>query len=194
MQTRKRGEHICREGGASGALAGHGGVELERPETLPCSLWRVPPRYYNFNCPRDRQYVIDTLFTGLQRLEYRGYDSSGVCIDGDVFLHSPPPSAIPKHCNGDNGRPVSPMKFMGRDGAMQKVEPTMPLVLKSVGKISDLVKSAQEELKQNSVRAKGMIRQSRERERPRGREREQRAQEDDEKSAALVLCPYLDSL
>lgn len=37
--------------------------------------------YYNYNVVRDRKYILDTLLTGLSRLEYRGYDSAGVCID-----------------------------------------------------------------------------------------------------------------
>lgn len=32
--------------------------------------------------PRSRQYIVDTLLGGLQRLEYRGYDSAGVAFDG----------------------------------------------------------------------------------------------------------------
>ncbi|TIB02591.1 hypothetical protein E3P94_00939 [Wallemia ichthyophaga] len=30
-----------------------------------------------------RKYVIDTLLNGLSRLEYRGYDSAGIAVDGD---------------------------------------------------------------------------------------------------------------
>lgn len=33
--------------------------------------------YLNYLVPRDRKYVIETLIKGLQRLEYRGYDSAG---------------------------------------------------------------------------------------------------------------------
>jgi len=32
---------------------------------------------------KDRGYIIDTVLTGLSRLEYRGYDSAGIAIDGD---------------------------------------------------------------------------------------------------------------
>ena len=32
--------------------------------------------------PRTRQYILETLVKGLQRLEYRGYDSAGVAFDG----------------------------------------------------------------------------------------------------------------
>ena len=37
--------------------------------------------YYNYHVPRTRKQILDCLLTGLRRLEYRGYDSSGVCID-----------------------------------------------------------------------------------------------------------------
>ena len=39
--------------------------------------------YYNYKVSRDRGEVLDLLFTGLRRLEYRGYDSAGVCVDAD---------------------------------------------------------------------------------------------------------------
>ena len=38
--------------------------------------------YYNFNVPRDRAEILKLLINGLRRLEYRGYDSAGICIDG----------------------------------------------------------------------------------------------------------------
>ena len=39
--------------------------------------------YLNYCVARDRKFVVDTLLNGLKRLEYRGYDSAGVAIDGD---------------------------------------------------------------------------------------------------------------
>jgi glucosamine--fructose-6-phosphate aminotransferase (isomerizing) len=39
--------------------------------------------YVNYLVDRDRKFVLDTLVNGLSRLEYRGYDSAGLCIDGD---------------------------------------------------------------------------------------------------------------
>lgn len=38
--------------------------------------------YLNYLVPRTRQYILETLIKGLQRLEYRGYDSAGVAFDG----------------------------------------------------------------------------------------------------------------
>ena len=37
--------------------------------------------YLNYNVNRERRYILQVLFNGLRRLEYRGYDSAGVAID-----------------------------------------------------------------------------------------------------------------
>ncbi|QUC18192.1 uncharacterized protein UV8b_02433 [Ustilaginoidea virens] len=39
--------------------------------------------YINYLVEKDRKFVLDTLINGLSRLEYRGYDSAGLAIDGD---------------------------------------------------------------------------------------------------------------
>ncbi|KAI5300858.1 glutamine--fructose-6-phosphate transaminase (isomerizing) [Ascosphaera pollenicola] len=39
--------------------------------------------YVNYLIERDRRYILNTLVNGLSRLEYRGYDSAGLAIDGD---------------------------------------------------------------------------------------------------------------
>ncbi|PGH18743.1 glutamine-fructose-6-phosphate transaminase (isomerizing) [Helicocarpus griseus UAMH5409] len=39
--------------------------------------------YINYLTERKREYVIQTLVNGLSRLEYRGYDSAGLAVDGD---------------------------------------------------------------------------------------------------------------
>ncbi|TMS17708.1 Glutamine--fructose-6-phosphate aminotransferase [isomerizing] 2 [Larimichthys crocea] len=38
--------------------------------------------YLNYQVPRTRKEIFETLVKGLQRLEYRGYDSAGVAVDG----------------------------------------------------------------------------------------------------------------
>ena len=35
--------------------------------------------YLNYLVSQKRLYVLETLINGLKRLEYRGYDSAGVC-------------------------------------------------------------------------------------------------------------------
>lgn len=39
--------------------------------------------YLNYLVEKDRKTIVDTLLTGLSRLEYRGYDSAGIAIAGD---------------------------------------------------------------------------------------------------------------
>ncbi|KAG5844209.1 hypothetical protein ANANG_G00159800 [Anguilla anguilla] len=40
--------------------------------------------YLNYRVPRTRREIFETLVKGLQRLEYRGYDSAGVAVDTPV--------------------------------------------------------------------------------------------------------------
>lgn len=42
--------------------------------------------YYNYRLSKDRKAILELLFTGLRRLEYRGYDSAGISIDADDLL------------------------------------------------------------------------------------------------------------
>ena len=47
--------------------------------------------YINFLTPKQRREVLDMLIGGLQRLEYRGYDSAGICLEtseGPVVIKS----------------------------------------------------------------------------------------------------------
>ncbi|KAJ3326527.1 glutamine--fructose-6-phosphate transaminase (isomerizing) [Blyttiomyces sp. JEL0837] len=39
--------------------------------------------YLNYLIEKDRAFIANTLTSGLARLEYRGYDSAGIAIDGD---------------------------------------------------------------------------------------------------------------
>jgi len=39
--------------------------------------------YINYLVEKDRNYILQTLVNGLSRLEYRGYDSAGLAVDGD---------------------------------------------------------------------------------------------------------------
>ncbi len=42
--------------------------------------------YINHCVPKERKDIVAMLVNGLKRLEYRGYDSAGMAIDGDVAL------------------------------------------------------------------------------------------------------------
>ncbi|ORY92550.1 hypothetical protein BCR35DRAFT_319948 [Leucosporidium creatinivorum] len=60
--------------------------------------------YASFLCERDRRYVLDTLLNGLQRMEYRGYDSAGLEVEGDepgkplIFKEVGKVQNLKKHC------------------------------------------------------------------------------------------------
>lgn len=69
--------------------------------------------YLNYNVKRERSYILQVLFNGLRRLEYRGYDSAGIAID----------SSEPQ-CFSDSDSTSSP-----------------PLVFRQEGNIESLVKS-----------------------------------------------------
>lgn len=70
--------------------------------------------YLNFNVKKERRYILQVLFNGLRRLEYRGYDSAGIAIDSDHNSSS----------SSDNSVVSSP-----------------PLVFRREGNIESLVKS-----------------------------------------------------
>lgn len=77
--------------------------------------------YLNYGVNRERRYILQVLFNGLRRLEYRGYDSAGICIDD-----SSSPSPLPSPSSSVNGCP--------------------PLVFRQEGNIESLVKSVYEGL------------------------------------------------
>lgn len=70
--------------------------------------------YLNYNVKRERSYILQVLFNGLRRLEYRGYDSAGIAID----------SPSRPQCSSDSDLTSSP-----------------PLVFRQEGNIESLVKS-----------------------------------------------------
>ncbi|CAA92735.1 glutamine--fructose-6-phosphate transaminase (isomerizing) [Caenorhabditis elegans] len=45
--------------------------------------------YLNFLAPKKRSEIVDILVQGLQRMEYRGYDSAGIAIDGSNDIENP---------------------------------------------------------------------------------------------------------
>ena len=97
--------------------------------------------YYNYKVRRSRKAILDFLFTGLRRLEYRGYDSAGISIDSDPL---PPSVALG---NGlENGT------ANGNSHKPHRLPPnTPPVVLKSLGKIDALVTLAHEELCERQI-------------------------------------------
>ncbi|KAI5480454.1 glutamine-fructose-6-phosphate transaminase [Pseudohyphozyma bogoriensis] len=76
----------------------------------PCSCAGLVPflqgifAYASYLCERDRKFILDTILNGLQRMEYRGYDSAGLEIEGDdpskplVFKEVGKVQFLRKHC------------------------------------------------------------------------------------------------
>jgi hypothetical protein len=76
--------------------------------------------YYTYAVKRDLKSVLDTLFNGLKRLEYRGYDSAGVAVE----LVDPYPLA--------NGNADGSGAIPEENGAYDSMA---PLICKEVGKV-----------------------------------------------------------
>uniref|UniRef100_A0A8R7QD25 glutamine--fructose-6-phosphate transaminase (isomerizing) n=1 Tax=Triticum urartu TaxID=4572 RepID=A0A8R7QD25_TRIUA len=83
--------------------------------------------YLNYNVSRERRYVLEVLLNGLRRLEYRGYDSSGIAVDADLPAPPAPGSA--------------PAPYAGAP----------PLVYRQEGKIENLVRSVYAEVDEKDV-------------------------------------------
>ena len=78
--------------------------EPHRPRTARLSAWHARGdargwacgrptgifAYLNYDTPRERQYILNALVVGLERLEYRGYDSAGTAI----ARGTPPPNGV----------------------------------------------------------------------------------------------------
>lgn len=62
---------------------------LTLKSSIPAHCFTGIFAYLNYLVTRDRKFVIDTLIKGLQRLEYRGYDSAGEFLNifADTFDH-----------------------------------------------------------------------------------------------------------
>ncbi|GAQ81147.1 Glucosamine 6-phosphate synthetases [Klebsormidium nitens] len=85
--------------------------------------------YLNWNVARDRKFILEALFGGLRRLEYRGYDSAGISIDADTL-------------KGFHGELVA-------NGNISEAQ--FPFVFKKEGKVSDLVAHVYKEVSDQSV-------------------------------------------
>ena len=84
--------------------------------------------YYTFNVRRDLKFVLNCLFNGLKRLEYRGYDSAGLAFDVvDAFpLTQQRADAASATISEENG----------------VLDGTCPLIIKEVGKVDALERIA----------------------------------------------------
>ncbi len=101
--------------------------------------------YYNYRVSRDRRAILEYLFTGLRRLEYRGYDSAGISFDCDP-VH--PVNGTTFSVDGTFGNGVAHLNGLKPEVVLEKASASIvstPVVIKSSGKVDALVKLAYEE-------------------------------------------------
>jgi glucosamine--fructose-6-phosphate aminotransferase (isomerizing) len=67
--------------------------------------------YLNYSVPKSRRYIVETLIAGLQRLEYRGYDSAGIAFDGDTTALA-----------ADGTREVVPCQLVRQKGKVEELK------------------------------------------------------------------------
>lgn len=95
--------------------------------------------YYTYNVSRDLQYVLDTLFNGLKRLEYRGYDSAGVAFDvHDTFRL---PGQQDADAGADDAAPDATASTSGQANGVHHAGAARrfsPMIIKEVGKVEAL--------------------------------------------------------
>lgn len=60
--------------------------------------------YLNYLVPKSRRFICDTMLTGLERMEYRGYDSAGVAFDGGNELSLSDKQALPCQLVREKGK------------------------------------------------------------------------------------------
>ena len=106
--------------------------------------------YYNYRVSKDRKAILEYLFSGLRRLEYRGYDSAGISFDSKSI------SAVtaPGHQNGILSNGNHHEQRSGLKVVLQKRSATItstPVVIKSQGKVEALVKLAYEEVAKHNI-------------------------------------------
>uniref|UniRef100_A0A2P2KL13 glutamine--fructose-6-phosphate transaminase (isomerizing) n=1 Tax=Rhizophora mucronata TaxID=61149 RepID=A0A2P2KL13_RHIMU len=91
--------------------------------------------YLNYNVSKERRYILQVLFNGLRRLEYRGYDSAGIAIDNSTSFDPRAPPQQPSSSSSSSSDSLS----------HYLLSPT-PLVFRQEGNIESLVKSVYQDV------------------------------------------------
>ncbi|PON59125.1 Glucosamine-fructose-6-phosphate aminotransferase, isomerising [Parasponia andersonii] len=86
--------------------------------------------YLNYNVNRERRYILQVLFNGLRRLEYRGYDSAGISIDDS---------------------PSDPNNPQSSSDSLSLLLSPQHLVFRQEGNIESLVKSVYQEVAETEL-------------------------------------------
>jgi hypothetical protein len=110
--------------------------------------------YYTFGTPKELQAILDVIFTGLKRLEYRGYDSSGLCVDSsEAPTRVSTDGSRRASCDGgsspfasSNGTPGAALEaaLNSEGGCPDGAE---PVIIKCPGKIENLEKMTEQYVK-----------------------------------------------
>ncbi|DBB13297.1 hypothetical protein WJX82_011727 [Trebouxia sp. C0006] len=90
--------------------------------------------YYHFHISRSRRYVVDLLLAGLRRLEYRGYDSAGICISQAVAENS-----------------LSAQSAHQRESVCLRIRSTAPCIIKAAGNVDSLAVEVDRRLSSETV-------------------------------------------
>jgi hypothetical protein len=77
--------------------------------------------YINCHVPRERRHILEVLFNGLRRLEYRGYDSAGISIDADNDDHLEEVKKKGLGLGGEGARQLSPPLVFREEGKIEKL-------------------------------------------------------------------------
>ncbi len=106
--------------------------------------------YYNYRVSKDRKAILEYLFTGLRRLEYRGYDSAGISFDSK----SVPAEAADENLHDSLSNGYHTENGNGPEYVLHAKSSTItstPVVIKSQGKVEALVKLAYEEVASRGI-------------------------------------------
>ena len=114
---------------------------------------------YHFKVKRKRKDVLELLFTGLRRLEYRGYDSAGISIDADPEPHT---NGNGSSSTGNGFLRIEATNLHDDEEAELASAPAAyfsprqkgggePLVVKSLGKVDALVELTYAQLKERHI-------------------------------------------
>lgn len=117
--------------------------------------------YYNYAVSKDRKAILETLFSGLKRLEYRGYDSAGISFDSDSVSaagtsRSENDTGSDSHKDSYSSDSDSDFSENGAQSvaAIQKSDAdtsATSFVIKSSGNVKALIKLAYEEVAKKGI-------------------------------------------
>ncbi|CAI5506691.1 unnamed protein product [Closterium sp. Naga37s-1] len=103
--------------------------------------------YLNYECPKQRSEILEILFNGLRRLEYRGYDSAGISVDADA--DSEAVIATLAEINGTEASSKSLADITNVTSS--ELKGAEPLLFRQKGKIDNLVKKVRQDVAESKL-------------------------------------------